>query len=101
MICPFISVLITISLSISRLTPPSDDGSYHIETIPMPEGLVGETGAIDFLPDGRLVACFLRGEVMIYSPQTKKWQLFAEGLQEPLGICVVSSSNFWSCNVPN
>lgn len=95
MIYQFIIVLITFSLSISGLmSQEGDNGSYRIETIPMPEGLVGETGAIDFLPDGRLVACFLRGEVMIYSPQTKKWQLFAEGLHEPLGICVVSSSEF-------
>ncbi|GAB2587401.1 DUF7133 domain-containing protein [Spirosoma areae] len=68
--------------------------AYVVESIAMPTGLSSETGAIDFLPDGRLVACFLRGEVMIYDPKTKVWKLFAEGLQEPLGICVVSNSEF-------
>jgi glucose/arabinose dehydrogenase len=66
--------------------------SYRIETIPMPEGLTSETGAVEFFPDGRLVACFTRGEVMTYEPSTKKWKLFAEGLHDPLGILVVSNS---------
>jgi hypothetical protein len=68
--------------------------AYQVESIPMPAGLSSETGAMAFLPDGRLVACFLRGEVMIYTPQTKTWRLFAAGLQEPLGITVVSNSEF-------
>ena len=60
----------------------------------MPDGLTSETGAIEFLPDGRLVAGFLRGEIMIYNPSTKKWKLFAEGLQEPLGLLVISASEY-------
>ena len=71
---------------------PTPDTSYRVESIALPEGLVGETGAIAFLPDGRLVACFLRGEVMFYDPTTKKWNLFAEGLHEPLGVLPVSES---------
>ena len=66
--------------------------AYRVETIPMPAGLSSETGAIEFLPDGRLVAAFHRGEVMIYDPKNRKWTLFADGLHEPLGILVVSSS---------
>lgn len=68
--------------------------SYSVESISMPEGLSAEVGAIEFLPDGTLVACFLRGEVMLYYPKTKKWKLFAEGLQEPLGILPLSHSEF-------
>lgn len=68
--------------------------SYTVESISMPEGLSAEVGAIEFLPDGTLVACFLRGEVMLYNPKTKKWKLFAEGLQEPLGILPRSRSEF-------
>ena len=67
-------------------------GSYTVETIRMPEGLMSETGGLAFLPDGRLAACFIRGEVMIYNPQTKEWKLFAEGLHEPLGILAISNS---------
>ncbi|WP_343701053.1 c-type cytochrome [Chitinophaga sp.] len=66
--------------------------SYKVETIPMPEGLTAEVGAIEFLPDGRLIAGFTRGEIMTYQPATKQWKLFAEGLHDPLGILVVSRS---------
>src|ERR1044072_7604142 len=66
--------------------------SYRVETIQMPKGLAAQTGGIDFLPDGRLVACFMRGEVMTYNLKTKEWKLFAEGLLLPLGILAVSNS---------
>jgi glucose/arabinose dehydrogenase len=66
--------------------------SYRVETIAMPKGLTSQTGGIDFLPDGRLVACFMRGEVMTFDVKTKEWKLFAEGLQIPLGILAVSNS---------
>src|SRR5882762_8416325 len=84
-----LSVLVVLLLTHCAPTP---DTSYRVESIPLPEGLVGETGGIAFLPDGRLVACFLRGEVMFYDPETKKWNLFAEGLHEPLGVLPVSES---------
>jgi len=58
----------------------------------MPAGLTSENGAVEFFPDGRLVACFTRGEVMTYHRKTKQWKLFAEGLHDPLGILVVSNS---------
>ena len=66
--------------------------AYKIETIEMPDGLNSEVGGIGFLPDGRLIACFHRGEVMIYDPETKEWKLFAEGLHDPLGLLVVSNN---------
>ncbi len=65
---------------------------YDVENIELPEGLVAETGAIGFLPDGRFVACFHRGEIMIYHPKTKVWKRFAEGLHDPLGVLVVSNN---------
>jgi len=68
----------------------SPETSYRVENIDLPEGLIGETGGLEFLPDGRLVACFLRGEVMIYDPKTKHWLLFASGLHEPLGLLVIN-----------
>lgn len=66
--------------------------SYRVDTVKMPEGLRAQTGGIDFLPDGRLVACFMRGEVMTYNLKTRKWKMFARGLQLPLGILAVSDS---------
>jgi glucose/arabinose dehydrogenase len=59
---------------------------YRVETIETPPGLVAETGGVDVLPDGRLVAVFRRGEVMFYDPATAAWSLFAKGLHDPLGV---------------
>lgn len=67
-----------------------ESSSYKIENIRLPDGLVGETGAIEFLPDGRLVACFLRGEIMIYDPRKSIWSVFASGLHEPLGLMIIN-----------
>ena len=66
---------------------------YEVETIALPKGLRGEVGALDFLPDGRLVACFRRGEVMLYNPKTKAWKLYAEGMHDPLGILANSPTD--------
>ncbi|WP_229310956.1 PQQ-dependent sugar dehydrogenase [Larkinella soli] len=63
---------------------------YEVENIALPKGLTAETGGLDVLPDGRLVACFHRGEVMIYDPKSKAWKLFAEGLHDPLGLLAIS-----------
>ena len=59
---------------------------YKVENIPAPKGLDVQIGGLTFLPDGRLAACFHRGEVYTYNPKTKEWKLFADGLHEPLGI---------------
>jgi glucose/arabinose dehydrogenase len=59
---------------------------YKVENIATPPGLSAEVGGLAFAPDGRLVACFHRGEVYFYDPAKKEWKLFAQGLQDPLGI---------------
>lgn len=61
---------------------------YKVENIATPPGLAVETGGLAFAPDGRLAACFHRGEVYFYNPETKEWKLFAQGLQDPLGLVV-------------
>ncbi|GAB5520281.1 MAG: hypothetical protein RhofKO_25320 [Rhodothermales bacterium] len=77
-----------LALGLSACVPPADPlgPAYAIETIPMPDGLVAETGGLEFLPDGRLVASFHRGEILIYDPETQAWSTFADGLHDGLGI---------------
>lgn len=65
---------------------------YEVEHIKLPKGLRAETGGMDFMPDGRLVACFHLGEVMTYHPKTKIWKKFAEGLHDPLGVVAISNT---------
>ena len=67
--------------------------SYRIETIETPPGLSAETGGIAFMPDGRLVACFHRGEVYMYDVAGKTWKLFATGLHDPLGVVALSNTD--------
>ena len=93
-----ISILLIALLSfyfLKSFVPSSEEDqsgpAYRIETISMPEGLNAEVGGIAFMPDGRLVACFHRGEVMTYDPQLKEWKLFATGLHDPLGLLVVNN----------
>jgi glucose/arabinose dehydrogenase len=77
-----------------------NQSSYEVETIEMPEGLTAEVAALDFFPDGRLIASFMQGEVMTYDPKTKEWELFAEGLHEPLGMLVVNNSEVLIMQLP-
>ncbi len=88
----FVIIIFVLLLFNACTKKPQAETSYLIESITLPEGLSGETGAIAFLPDGRLVACFLRGEVMFYNYDTKEWKLFAKGLHEPLGVLPISES---------
>ena len=64
---------------------------YLVENIEFPEGLMPEVGGMDFLPNGKLVVVFHRGEVMFYDPEQDSWELFAEGLHDPLGVRAMSN----------
>lgn len=75
------------------LPPPSQvqaADAYTVEDIAPPPNVVPECGGISFLPDGRLVAVFHHGEVYIYTPATKAWKQFAEGLHDPMGVLAIS-----------
>nr|WP_121273233.1 PQQ-dependent sugar dehydrogenase [Pedobacter schmidteae] len=91
LIAGFLIGLLCCGATVVNIDPPKK-AAYRVENIKMPEGLTSENGAVEFLPDGRMVACFTRGEVMTYNTKTKKWKLFAEGLHDPLGILVISNT---------
>ncbi len=65
---------------------------YSVEDVPLPDGLTAEIGGMDFMPDGRMIVAFHRGEIMTYDLKEETWELFAEGLHDPLGIL---SLNNW------
>ncbi len=67
-------------------SPETPSAYYTVEDIATPPGLSAEVGGLAFRPDGLLVACFHRGEVYTYNPETKEWKLFAQGLHDPLGL---------------
>ncbi len=63
---------------------------YSVETIPIPDHIPLEVGGFSFAPDGEVYICTRWGDVWSYGNRNGEqgWNLFAEGLQEPLGIWV-------------
>ena len=90
LIAGLLLVLFTVQMGHGQSTDRSDY-PYRLETIETPDGLVTETGGVDFMPNGRLVAVFRRGEVMTYDPDTEEWNLFAKGVHDPLGVVAVGN----------
>src|SRR5436309_1573353 len=76
------------------LSDPVADKYYRLLTLPIPKDIVLEVGGLTFRPDGKLLACTRRGEVWLIShpeadePARVKYQLFATGLHEALGLVV-------------
>ena len=66
---------------------------YAIGKIPTPVGVDPQIGGLAALPDGRIAACFHHGEVAIFNPAKNEWKLFAEGLQEPLGLIAAADGS--------
>jgi glucose/arabinose dehydrogenase len=69
--------------------------NYKVTQIPNPPSKFGtkQIDGLDFLPDGRMVVCLPSGEVFFYDPKTSGWQIFAEGLHNPLGVIAESNSS--------
>ena len=72
-------------------TPPE----YQVSKIPNPPSKfeTRQIDGLDFLPDGRMAVCLPSGEIFFYEPKTQKWQLFAEGQHNPLGLIGVSNTS--------
>ena len=71
---------------------PVESDFYKITTFETPKETAMEVGAIDLLPDGRLIMGTRRGEIWTVSgagssdPSAVSYKLFASGLHEVLGI---------------
>lgn len=74
---------------------PTEADAYAVDYLTPPDGAILEVGGIDFLPDGRLALSTRRGQVWLVEnplakdPKDAKFTLFAEGLNEGLGLKVV------------
>lgn len=88
----FISIICLLPLIWGCQQEQAEQGpAYSVETIETPEGLSVETGGLDFLPNGKMIGAFRRGEVMTYDSETEEWELWAYGLQDPLWIKAISN----------
>ncbi len=73
--------------------PPTEDDYYKLLQYKIPDGVVLEAGAIEFMPDGKMAVSSRRGEIwMVENPLAKdpatesKFTRFAHGLHEVLGL---------------
>ena len=68
--------------------------SYTIENIAFPDDMPPEIGGLAFDKDGNLYACLRRGDVVVTKPgkdpKATKWQVFATGLHNPMGMVLVA-----------
>lgn len=72
---------------------------YSIETIEIPREITLGVGGLAFTGDGDLLICSREGQVWKY--RDNRWQLFADGLHEPLGIYVDrKTSEIWVIQRP-
>jgi type 1 glutamine amidotransferase len=78
---------------LDRDFPPTRAHEYYrVMTVPIPEELVVEVGGLDVLPDGRPALSTRRGDVFLVEgayaepPLDTRFELYAEGLHEPLGL---------------
>ena len=83
--------LLLVSPAFAQDTAKEDD-YYKLLTLPIPEGVVLEAGAIEPLPNGRVAVSSRRGEIYMVenaysgSVDDVKMTRFAHGLHEVLGL---------------
>ena len=79
----------------------SDDGPFAVDTVALPSQNPWRShlrlSAVDFMADGRAVVASLSGDVWIVdgigrAPGRLRWQRFATGLNQPLGLVVVDDT---------
>ncbi|MGO1868078.1 MAG: DUF7133 domain-containing protein [Sphingobacterium sp.] len=96
----FYTLILMVLIASCRNQSSEEKVSYRIDSIPTPAGLTAEVSALEFLEDGRLVAAFMRGEILFYQPETEEWEVFATGLHEPLGMKVISAREILVMQLP-
>ena len=70
---------------------------YQISDVPIPEDIILEIGGMAFNENGQLAVCTRRGEIwLIDNPanENPKFNRFAHGLHEPLGLAYSNGSYF-------
>ncbi len=90
-LCVLCGLFFILSLTAQDSLPPvpMENDYYKIIKLPIPEGVVLETGGLATLPNGDLAASTRRGEVwIIENPASRQphYRKFASGLHEILGL---------------
>ena len=74
--------------------PGATAPQYSVTNIPAPPTKYKnfQIDGLTFLPNGKLVVCLPSGEIFFRDLKTESWELFAEGLHNPLGVIALSNS---------
>ena len=89
------------TLETQAQTATSEHGPFVVDTLVLPQENPWNShfrlSAVDFLPDGRAVVASMSGDVWLVDGireqlGTLRWQRFATGLNQPLGLIVVNDA---------
>lgn len=71
---------------------PRQRSPYRVETLALPQQMIGEVSGVAFTPKGTLVVTTRRGEVWMRDYPSERWHRFAYGLYEGFGLVANSES---------
>lgn len=72
---------------------PLQRSPYRVDTLSLPQQMIGEVSGVAFTPKGTLVVTTRRGEVWMRDYPSERWHRFAYGLYEGFGIVANSESD--------
>ena len=86
------SILFSITFTLSAFSATSPQ--YTVVDVPPPPTKFKniQIDGLTFLPNGKLVVCLPSGEIFFRDLNKQSWELFAEGLHNPLGVLALSNS---------
>src|SRR5258708_4142662 len=86
------AILTLVTIASAAEHAPEEDKYYQIITLPTPAGVVMESGALEWLPEGKLAVSTRLGDIFTVEtplanpPSGVKYTRFASGLHEVLGL---------------
>ncbi len=72
---------------------PLQRSPYRVETLKLPQQMIGEVSGVAFTPRGSLVVTNRRGDVWIRGYADARWHRFASGLYEGFGVVARDESD--------
>lgn len=72
---------------------PLQKSPYRVETLKLPQQMIGEVSGVAFTPKGSLVVTNRRGDVWIRGYADERWRRFASGIYEGFGVVATDETD--------
>ena len=72
---------------------PLQKSPYRVETLKLPQQMIGEVSGVAFTPKGSLVVTNRRGDVWIRGYADERWRRFASGIYEGFGVVATDEAD--------